>query len=182
MAGRSSFVSGKPFKILLFSKCRVGSQISLSQFHWVADLERKGSGWYEVVTRHSSFLGADAKGFGIIKTRAFWSVCRMTFLTNTYWWLCSMPKTGNKNYFSILEYFLSANGSVTGSPCCISKISSLFLDASPSPYVGFPFLKYLSSGAFFEQRLWSLWRHLCGHESRSTHIFSFLALLRLKFV
>ena len=56
---------------------------------------------------------------------------------------------GNKNYFSILEYFLSANGSVTGSPCCISKKSSLFLDASPWPSVGSPFLKYLSSGAFF---------------------------------
>ena len=58
-------------------------------------------------------------------------------------------KAGNKNYLSILEYFLSANGSVTGSSCRISKKSSLFLDVSPWPSVGSPFVKYLSSAAFF---------------------------------
>ena len=136
-----------------------------------------------MVTRQSSFLGADAKGFWIIKTRAFWSVRRMTLLTNTYWWLCSVPKTGNKNYFSILEYFLSANGSVTGSPCCISKKSSLFLDASPWPSVGPPFLKYLSSGAFFKS-VFDLFKgiSLVMSPDPLTFFHVGLALLRLKFV
>ena len=142
----------------------------VAYFFYTCTLSRSQTA--EVVTRHFSFLGADAKGFCIIKTRAFWSVRRMTFLTNTYWWLCSMPKAGNKNYFSILEYFLSAKGSVTGSPCCINKKSSLFLDASPWPPVESPFMKYLSSVAFFKQRLWSLRRHISGQESRSTYILA----------
>ena len=58
-------------------------------------------------------------------------------------------KDREQNYFSMLESFLSANGSVKVSPCCISVKSSLFLDASPRPSVGSPFLKYLSTGAFF---------------------------------
>ena len=89
-----------------------------------------------------------------MKTRAFWSVRRITFLPNTYWWLCTMPKTGTKNYFSIWEYFLSANGSaplpdITGWPWCISKKPSPSLDASPRPSVGPLSLKHLNTGGFF---------------------------------
>ena len=56
------------------------------------------------------------------------------------WWICSMPRTDAKNYFSTCEYFLSATESapllyVTGWPCCISKKPNPSLDASSCPPV-----------------------------------------------
>ena len=41
-------------------------------------------------------LGADAWGSWMKKTRGFWSVLRMTFLANTYCWLRSIPRTGER--------------------------------------------------------------------------------------
>ena len=69
-----------------------------------------------------------------MKTRAFWSVRKLTFLPNTYLWLCTMPKTGTKNYFSIWEYFLSANGSaplpdITGWPWSLALCWSTLAEA-----------------------------------------------------
>ena len=59
---------------------------------------------------------------------------------------------GQKNFFSILEHFLTANGSaplldVTGWPCSISKKLSLSLDASPQSSFGSLSLKYFTIGA-----------------------------------
>ena len=69
-------------------------------------------------------LGADAWGSCIKKIRGFWSVTRMTFLANKYFWLRSIPRIGQKSSFSICEYLLSPTGSailtdVTGLPSCI---------------------------------------------------------------
>ena len=69
-----------------------------------------------------------------MKTRAFWSVRKLTFLPNIYLWLCTMPKTRTKNYFSIWEYFLSADGSaplpdITGWPWSLALCWSTLAEA-----------------------------------------------------